>query len=131
MRAIVIAMTAIAMSGCSSSRHSVATSTDEAVNHNVTRYDTLALHYRVEVDSPVVTVEYIDTPRRRVTYSAGRVSVRSDATQVASTAVETTMEAHAKSEESRQPSTGISKWMMILAALGAAATGLWIGRHTS
>ena len=131
MRAIVIPLVAAALCGCSGARHTVASTTDSVASQSLASHDTLALRYHLRVDSPLVTVDYIDTPRRRVTYSARRVAVVGDASGSASTAVKTATSAHSDNEESRQPSSGIKTWMLVLSAIGAAAIGLWIGRHTS
>lgn len=137
MRTLIIAAALLcAATGCRS--HKSVENTDVKITESsqikALRKDSVLAFVDWSVDSPRITVEWLDTPRRRITVSARRVERKAgiDAattTQVAATDTLAAAVRRHSEAESAPAGTGFSLWWrIVLAAAAAVAIGLSFAR---
>ncbi len=78
---ILLALTTAAATSCHSKQHS--THLDNKSTESVAELhkinDSVVVHTNLNIDTPQIEIEYLDPPRRRVTFVASKITTRSDA----------------------------------------------------
>lgn len=122
-KSITVAATAAVLAvttGCRTAAHS-AEKTEMRHSERLAASDSAAVRRHVTLDKPVVTVEYADSPARRITVTAERINASSDAemrTAVRAAATDSVATTAESVKKSTPPSAGLT-WLGIGAAFAA------------
>lgn len=122
-KSITVAVTAATLAvttGCRTAAHS-GEKTEMRHTERLAAAESAAIRRHVTLDKPVVTVEYADSPARRITMRAERIEASSDAemrTAVRTASTDSIATAAESVKKSTPPSAGLT-WLGIGAAFAA------------
>ena len=79
----VILVAALSVGACRSSDKVVdyQSVTDYGSVSKIAKSDSSVVHFHLQIDSPKILIEYLDTPRRRIVFEAVRAETRSESLQ--------------------------------------------------